>query len=423
MLSARKAGAVVGAALAFSWFFILEPSIARLYGNFAAKFLTFYFPTGDLLLVAVGSFSLFNAFSPREQESVLVRLFWGLSIMALCDSLLAYEILNVDYRTGLLRIILNPLSVLFIGLAAIKYPQAIAHEQERLARATQGRAFAGTPTSPIQATLRAIVPFLLALFTCAILITSVVPRGGAVLVQASLSALLLIVIVVIRQALTMIENTRLTSQMRGELVLSRRKLNETQQEVDAMSRNAQEKRVLEDGIAILRNAHARVARGDFSARATVLAGPLMPIAVSFNLMLDRLSFLKQQTTAYEQLRMECRVLQDAVDHFASGTSLLRQPPQGANELRPILFRLTQFQRTQQQQWETEMKMLEAIRSQTQHVHEGLTQLGQKSRLMSREQVAYEDTLHALEQLEQQVTQLFAQLMRLDIRANHPSTSI
>jgi len=405
--------AVVGAAFALSWFFVIGPLTLKFSGGLSATFLTFYFPSGDLLLVAVASFIVFNPFSVREQEAVFGRLFWGLGLMAMSDSLLAYEILNVDYRTGLLRILLNPLSVLFIGLAAIKYPQALAHEQERIARTAPRKAASNMQmyVSQITSSLRTISPFLLALFTCTILVTAVAPRGGIVLVQASLSALLLILLVVLRQALTMIENTRLTLQLRGELSVSQRALDRSRQEMENVSHTAQEKRVLEDGVAILRNAHARVARGDFSARATVLAGPLMPLAISFNLMLERLGSLQLQLLAYERLRRECQYLQGAVDRLSTGIPLWSSEyalaPQ-QSELGLVWFRLAQFQRRQQQRQHSEILVLEAVREQTQQVHDQFLELEQRRHIKGDERAAYEHIEHSIKHLQQRISHLVEQ---------------
>ncbi len=64
---------------------------------------------------------------------------------------------------------------------------------------------------------------------------------------------------------------------------------------------AQKKRHLEAGIAIIQQTHARVAAGDYSARAHV-EGDLLPLAVSLNLMLERVeSFVRGE---HERERME-----------------------------------------------------------------------------------------------------------------------
>jgi hypothetical protein len=66
----------------------------------------------------------------------------------------------------------------------------------------------------------------------------------------------------------------------------------------------EKKRHLEAGLAIIQQTHARVAAGDYSARAHV-EGELLPLAVSLNLMLERVeSFVHGE---YERERMETAV--------------------------------------------------------------------------------------------------------------------
>lgn len=350
--------AVIGAALTFSWFFLLGPSIAGLdhAPSFGAAFLSIYFPTGDLFLVAVGALLMFSPLSNRAQQPVFLRLCLGLFFLAITDSLLAFYSLSNSFNTGTLQDVLWPLSMMLIGLAAIEYPRSIAHEQEQTARAGNVAAAslrAPSRSSQISLTSQTIAPFILALITCATLLTVVAPRGGSTLIQADVIALALIIIVVIRQALTLIENNRLTMQMRGELVISRRELQVSRREADEATRTAQEKRILEDGVAVLRGIHARVARGDFAARAPTVPGPLLPIAVSLNLMLDRLSSMSQRGAKYDQLVQESRTLQVAVERLGQGLpawSPNHPAPQSQTELRPVFLGLVHLQRFQEGQW-------------------------------------------------------------------------
>jgi hypothetical protein len=67
---------------------------------------------------------------------------------------------------------------------------------------------------------------------------------------------------------------------------------------------AEKKRRLEAGIALIQQTHARVAAGDYSAR-THVEGDLLPLAVSLNLMLERVeSFVHGE---HERERMETAV--------------------------------------------------------------------------------------------------------------------
>ena len=350
--------AVIGASLALSWFFVLSPAIAGLSQapSAGAAFLAIYFPAGDLFLVAVGAFLMFSPLANREQQPVLLRLCLGLFFLAITDSLLGYLSLTPSgFNTGTLQDILWPLSMLFVGLAAIEYPRSIARGQEQVARSTNGTNGAASllitgRSSQFTTTLQTIAPFILALTTSAILITFIAPRGGTILIQADVIAFALVLVVVVRQALTLLENNRLTMQMRGELVISKRELFVTRREADEATRSAQEKQALEEGVAVLQRIHAQVARGDFAVRARISGGPLMPIEVSLNLMLDRLSTLTQRGAAYERLLYSIRLLQEALDRNTQGQPAWLEEQlsaQIATDLRPILMQLSYLQRAQQ----------------------------------------------------------------------------
>lgn len=71
-----------------------------------------------------------------------------------------------------------------------------------------------------------------------------------------------------------------------------------------LRQTAEKKRNLEGGLAIIQQTHARVAAGDYAARAHV-EGDLLPLAVSLNLMLERVeSFVHSE---HERERMETAV--------------------------------------------------------------------------------------------------------------------
>lgn len=207
---------------------MLGPTIAELSGSWGAEFLSLYFPTSDLFLVAVSAFLMFSPLSTRYLQPVFLLLCSGLIILAVTDSLLGYFSLSPSgFNTGTLQDILWPLSMMFIGLAAIEYRRSIACEKS-LAKESRNPTLLEVPTrgrlKQIEITVRTIIPFLLALLTSIVLLIAVHSRGGAVLLQADLVALALVVVVVIRQALTLIENTQLTMQIHGELVVSQSEL-------------------------------------------------------------------------------------------------------------------------------------------------------------------------------------------------------
>jgi hypothetical protein len=386
--------AVIGTALTLSWFFLLSPIIAGLtqQPSTGAAVLSIYFPTGDLFLVAIGAFLMFSPLANRAQQPVFMLLCMGLFFLAVTDSLLAYYSLSNSFNTGTLQDVLWPLSMALVGLAAIEYPRSVAREQEqaeRLKGLGLGNHAAPTKLSQLSLTAQTIIPFILVLATCALLLTDIAPRGGATLVEADLVALALVLIVIARQALTLLENNRLTMQMRGELVISRRELQVTRREANEATRSAQDKQVMEEGITTLREVHARVARGDIRARAQAISGPLLPIAISLNLMLDRISSLAQRGEKYDQLANECRTLQEGVERLGQGSAPWSEDqtmPRGATELRSIYLGLAHAYRMQESQKRRIAASMESMSKLTRRISEALSEI-KHSHIFTKEENA------------------------------------
>ncbi|GHO83759.1 hypothetical protein [Dictyobacter formicarum] len=437
VLLARKHGALQGrlrllldfllissALLILSWFFILNQLFVSMHGAIFARVLSAWLPINDIVLVVLGSVCLCGIAVSEQQEKVFLRLFWGICLLAFSDSLWSYEALHHDTHLEVIRAITNPLGLLLIALAAIKHPQMILEERQRLQQRLRsyGRQFTFS--------MRSTSSSLLVLVVCAILSTVIAAQGGQTLWLAIGSSFVLMVALVARQTLSLIENTRLLRQLQHALLLTQQELSEARHVIDQIAREAQEKRAVEDAIGTLRNAHAMLARGDFSARAIVPAGPLLPIAMSFNLMVERLSTLKQQTEAYEHLRNECQVLRSVVEHLSMGGTLasVQEICQKSSELRPIFLTLIYFQRQQQQQWYAQMQTMEMIKTQLQYLSDGIVALDEYSfssptdRLtFGRLKGTFEHLKHPLEQLKQRVEYLHVQFVTRDLRAAVTST--
>jgi hypothetical protein len=187
----------------------------------------------------------------------------------------------------------------------------------------------------------------------------------------------------------------------------------TRREADEASRTAQEKQILEEGIATLRAIHARVARGDLGARAPTISGPLLPIAISLNLMLDRLSHLTQRGLRYDHLIQECRILQEALERLNQGQNNWnehQQHLQNVPELRSIFMSLIHHQRLQGNHWRRLLSTLETMSNLTKRFRETLGEVRASSLFKQNEHVGYERMLldrllreaEMLEQLQQNV---------------------
>jgi len=199
-----------------------------------------------------------------------------------------------------------------------------------------------------------MVPFLLALLACALLLMVIAPRSHNDLLVASLIALSLVILVVIRQALTLLENNRLTMQVRGELVISRRALQATRRQAHEAEKLAQENQAFAEGVKAIHTAHARIARGDFSARVPSLCGPFMPMMTSLNLIVNRFNILAKRTNCYEHILQELPRIQAMIEELTTNSdprSAEQMIIDSEKELQPVLHALVHLQQFLSNHWQ------------------------------------------------------------------------
>src|SRR5262249_1789658 len=152
------AGIAVASVLAITWYFILGPTLSSLMGSTIEKAVALAYPLGDLSLCVAAALLLFGPSGAAALNGSLGRLALGVTGLPLTASPYGYLQVTYSYHTGLLQDIGWPMSWLFIGWAALVYPEAVA----RLA----GRRLDPRPVTRLSTTavaLRAITPILLAL--------------------------------------------------------------------------------------------------------------------------------------------------------------------------------------------------------------------------------------------------------------------
>jgi methyl-accepting chemotaxis protein len=143
--------------------------------------------------------------------------------------------------------------------------------------------------------------------------------------------------------------------------------------------------------------HARVANGDLHARATIASGDLLPLAVSMNLMLERLARSLAAESALGGLEYEVQQLTRAVGDLARGrlrhpvvlpgSSPLARLAQQVEALRQGIVQLIQVVQSQARQ----------ITTTADNVQQGLAYLAQQN---ASSELA--DILHELTQAEQTI---------------------
>ena len=172
-------------------------------------------------------------------------------------------------------------------------------------------------TASVTGGFRLLLPFLAAVLASAILVmrAATAPIGSSSPTIPFAVSLGLLVLVGARQGITVLENERLLRNEQGrveELALANQVADEQRRLL------AERNRRLEQDIEVLKDVHARVARGDYSARAPISSGELLPIAGSLNIMLDRLSNLMRANADRSKLDQAIQVVVEAAQGLAVG---------------------------------------------------------------------------------------------------------
>jgi hypothetical protein len=135
-----------------------------------------------------------------------------------------------------------------------------------------------------------------------------------------------------------VDRALLRASRAEELAEARRHINEQAGLI------VEQKRRLDYGIAVLKDAHARFANGDYRARAKLQDNELVSLAISFNLMVERLNRITQVAQEYSRLEQALQQLFDLQNAILSGASLKPLPRSNtlADHIYPIFHRCYQL---------------------------------------------------------------------------------
>jgi hypothetical protein len=89
-----------------------------------------------------------------------------------------------------------------------------------------------------------------------------------------------------------------------------------------------QKERIDYGITVLKDAHARVANGEYKARAKLQNNELASLAMSFNLMAERLNRISQVAQEYTRMEQGLQQLLELQDIISHGGGLKSLPPSG-----------------------------------------------------------------------------------------------
>jgi hypothetical protein len=293
---------LMAAGTALSWYFILAPFYLQSGQPVLGKATNLAYPVGDLGLL-FGLAVVVTRRGVQDAGRLALRILLAAVVfLIIADSLFLYTELYLTLESGQPQDTFWIVCYLLFTLAGLVRWRVAQQEGAVASRAGPASGETGEYPSAHQVVgvFRLLIPFIAALAASALLVTRAAitaTRPQDLLIPFSVS-FGLVLLVLARQGITVLENEQLLrrEQQRAEELALAHGVAEEQRQLLA-ERNQR----LERDIEHLKEVHARVARGDASARARIETGELLPIAGSLNLMLDRLSSLNRVNSEYARL--------------------------------------------------------------------------------------------------------------------------
>jgi hypothetical protein len=138
---------------------------------------------------------------------------------------------------------------------------------------------------------------------------------------------------------------------------------------------AEQNRQLEEAIGVIQQVHARVARGDLGVRAPIRSGdPLLLIASSLNLTLDRLARGTLSTATLAEVEHEMQVLHTYLSDLAQARLRAPVPSDQLRRLAPLGFGLEQVRGLMLQTIQSARAMTEQMGRDNQAVNSDVQRL-------------------------------------------------
>jgi hypothetical protein len=361
---------LMAAGTALSWYFFLAPAYTASGESALGKATNLAYPVGDLGLL----FGLVVALS-RQHQSSLERITLRILIVAVvfligADTWYAYARSYLIYTAGDLPDVFWIMCYLLFGFAGLV--------QYRLARrqTRQHPESSADVLLPPNNKFGLFFPFIAAVLASAIIVmrATAAPVGSRSTAVPFAVSFGLILLVAARQGVTVLENERLLraeSQRAEELAVTMQAAEEQRRLV------AERNQRLEHDIALLKEVHARVASGDYSARAPIASGELLTIAASLNLMLDRLAKLMREHASYDKLDYAARLVAEAGQGLAVGDdrALARLTAPTNTPLDALVVALGQL-RTRIKELNTGLLQLDQARRASRELADIMAQQGQ-----------------------------------------------
>jgi serine phosphatase RsbU (regulator of sigma subunit) len=223
---------IMTAALTFSWYFVLGPVIQQGTETVLAKAVAAAYPLADIVLI---SCLLILALRPGERalRRAAYVLALALGFYVVMDSIYGYLTLNDLYVTGTIFDVGWPLAYMLIGLGAFAV---------RLAPVPPDEMPRATTTLARQGLWRSLLPYTLipAVGILVVYAWRASAGSGSLATGVYVGGTVLIGLVLLRQVLTIVENTRLYNRLQGMY----REMEKKEEEVRQLNKDL-EKRVAE----------------------------------------------------------------------------------------------------------------------------------------------------------------------------------
>jgi hypothetical protein len=326
----------MGSMLTIGWSLLLG-SLALASGqDMLAKFLGLYYPTTDIALLSCVVLLLFRGrgsfYQATARRVSLIIIGIGLCFFASSDFIFNVQQNAGTYIEGTWTDLGWPLGMLALGAAAYLRrflpltPDDII--EQRLRRYAELSSIG----------LAQLATYSMLCVLCIVLVLNIFSSNPTqianrpVLVLATIGV---IALAVIRQVLTIHENEQLAQRQANAL----ERLEAANHQVAEQARMISDRnKELEEGISHLKDVQAKLANGNLRARARLIRGDLLPLAVSLNLMAERLTHLEDANHYARRLTRALQELIVSVEHSHKGKPFrLPSSCQGFPEIRRLIY--------------------------------------------------------------------------------------
>ncbi len=400
---------LMAAGTALSWYFILEPFYLQSGQSILGKATNMAYPVGDLGLLFGLTVVVISQDRQQAGQTALRLFIAAVACLIVADSIFLNQELYPLFNPGDLANGFWMASYLLFGFAGFVRFRAVQREvaHENAQRHVEQQDGPSAQIVRGDKGFQVLIPFLAAVIASALIVFRAAAIGDKNLVIPFLVSFGLLVLIGARQGVTVLENQRLlrNEQQRSEELAQAKQMAE-QQRLLLAERNQR----LQVDIHVLKDIHARVARGDYAARVPITSGELLPIAGSLNIMLDRLSKLIRASSEYARLEQAIQHMVVAVHEIAEGDdkalSTLSVPTN--TPLDGVSIALRQV-RTRIKNMETGLQRLEHTRK---IAHELSERVAQQSHSISEETIVLSEAARTFNQLATELERVVQMLERV-----------